>query len=798
MLTAASSEKPAITKPTRTLHGLVGLRGRIRRLILVDGLAVFALAVCGVALLTFVLDYALRLPWGVRATLLLVALTTLAAAFFRRLVLPRRADLPLEDLAILVEANNPELKQSLVTAVQLTSSNNRSAPYLSIDMIERVVDEVECNLPRVALHRVLRRARTGKLLLAAVALAAFLGAVASARSDLATIWLRRNLLLGNEDWPKRVQLMLAAPTENPATVARGDDLPVEVRVTRGQLSSVEIRYWTMDGSRRDSRTELMKALPDGSFRKVFEHVSRAFVFEIRADDDELDRIDVEVEIRPKVSLVRLWCQYPEYTAKDPTPQDQPLQNGHLELAVGTQVRYEAFSNVPVMAAYFQFVPVARGQTVTQERTAADPQPDVQGAGDEPVAEAGDQTPNQPRWPPTAEGTVIDQLAPERLSLRPDEGLSDDTTLYSEEEMARGFERSRFAGEFTVTEDGYYVFHLRGGNQLVNEKPVRFRVKAIADRPPRVRLVEPVEATQEVSPTAKVPIKALIRDDYGVKNGALRGLVFRDDGTEGKEVEMAFTDEEIVGKSGEGDETSDDDPITVERVVDVASLEARVGWRFQYLVEAADHGGNIGESEQYFLLVLSEDQILRRLQNQIMVVKNQVEAMRRQQESARKDLEEFRGKAMLKEALGKSEASKLSRHRQNQQRVTRGITRAGAELSRILERMTDNGVGEEKDKDWLHRVAIDLQHVAADQSKQIEDDIGKLRAEAAAAPQKPERIPPIVDAQRGVERNLQRLARKLTDFGDLNSIIQQLRDIQRRQVEIRDKVREELHREGGTQ
>jgi hypothetical protein len=45
--------------------------------------------------------------------------------------------------------------------------------------------------------------------------------------------------------------------------------------------------------------------------------------------------------------------------------------------------------------------------------------------------------------------------------------------------------------------------------------------------------------------------------------------------------------------------------------------------------------------------------------------------------------------------------------------------------------------------------------------------------------------------------LRSLALRLTEFGDLNAIIQQWRDILRREERIRESIREQIQRESGT-
>ncbi len=770
--TSATPTPAASPAPARTLRALERLRGRVRRMFLVDGLIAFVIALCLAVVITFVLDYLLGLPRGVRLVLILVCAVGLASVIARRLLHPRRVALPLEELAVLVEASNPELKQSLVTAVELTRPGSRSARYLSSDMIASVVADVERNLPLIGMNRVFQFGRLGRATVLLGLLVVAIGGGAAARPDLAGIWFRRVCLLGSERWPKSVQLVLVRPTSDPVTIALGEDLPVEVRAVRGDPTDVEIRSWSArSGQRSETRTELMKAAPDGRFRKVFPHVPRAFTFQVRGGDDVLPAVDVVVQIRPRISGVKVWCTYPAYTGTPPTPEEEPLRHGHLEVAARTEVRFEALTNVPVAEAFFRFLPIEAARETSRRRE----------------GEAGGASPDrqEPDWPPEAGSGGVE------LVKLPVETISAAEAAEVDEEGTAEFDRGRLTGSFTVKEDGYYLFHLRGENGLINRQPVRFRVKAIADRAPVVRVVEPFKVNEEVSPEASVDVKVTARDDHGVRSGSLRGVLFDVEGGVVKTVEVPL--DQLAA--------ADPDAASTEReadhVIDMAALGAAKGWRFQYLAEASDFGDNVGESEQRFLHVVGKEEILRLLQNRVMIVRDQIEEVQRQQESARKDLDEFARKIATRDALIPEDSGSIARHRQSQQRVTRGVSLASSELGRILEKMTQNRVGDQKDRQWLERVASELREVASTQSEPIERDLQALRDAAQDGSRTPQEIPPIVDEQRDIERALESIAVRLTEYGDVSAVIQQWRNILKRQLEIRETVIDQIQGPDGS-
>src|SRR5690606_8543865 len=93
--------------------------GRIRQRFLIHGIACSLVAVTLLVILYYPLDRYLRLPGGVRILLSLAALGYLAFLAHRFLVYPLRRSLSQRDVALAIERRFPELRQKLISAVQL-------------------------------------------------------------------------------------------------------------------------------------------------------------------------------------------------------------------------------------------------------------------------------------------------------------------------------------------------------------------------------------------------------------------------------------------------------------------------------------------------------------------------------------------------------------------------------------------------------------------------------------------------------------------------------------------------------
>ncbi|MBI4602441.1 MAG: hypothetical protein HY721_10830 [Planctomycetes bacterium] len=744
--------------PRRALELLSGLRGRLRGACLADGLLALALGIAGAAAASFVLDYFLLLPRGVRLVFLAAGAVALAACV-RRLADLLARPLGDADLAGLVERANPELAQSLVTAVELTRPGSETAAYVSPALLAAVVRGVEERAASLRLDGIvdLGRIRRRGLSLGVAALA--LGSAAFLEPELAALWLRRNALLSAAPWPKLTELALVAPDPavQPALVAMGDDLEVAVRVDRGSPRAVVLRSSGPGGQVLRSEI-LVPAAASGLYRTLLENVSRPFRFTVAGGDDEIGPFEVDVRLRPRIDSqsMEIWCEYPPYTRLESTPEAQPLRFGNLKVPQGTLVRYRMAANVAIRKAFFVFR-------------------EAQAAGSQGSAGA---PPSQDAWPD-----------PGAVELPVEESR-------------------RFAGDFTVAASGQYYFQLEGADGFRSRRPDRFRVDAVPDQKPAVKILEPERITEEVTAEALVPVRVAASDDYGLQRAAVEARYFPPEKDTG--AAQSFDLPRLAAPAGEGPGAgapagapgaarpgTSRQPLEDEVLIKVAALETGgagppvPGGRLQYYALASDHAGHVGESDVRYLQVVEKEDLLRILNDQLMVVRDQLREALRKQRSARKDLEDFHRQIALLEKVVPSEAQKLFRHRQEQGRVTQGLDREARELTRLLARATRNKVGDEKWRGWVGGVRDDLEELGKRRSPAVEGLIERLQKESAESPPPVSRLGVIEAEQRALEKEIESLVLRLTEFGDVNALIQMLRELRRRQDDLREETRSQI-------
>ena len=99
---------------------LRSVRARAKRLFVLNGLSILAMALVPYALATFLIDWAIPdVPPTVRLVLLGGGIVLAGAILWRRLVTPLRAPLSDDALALKVEEEFPELGDRLISALQL-------------------------------------------------------------------------------------------------------------------------------------------------------------------------------------------------------------------------------------------------------------------------------------------------------------------------------------------------------------------------------------------------------------------------------------------------------------------------------------------------------------------------------------------------------------------------------------------------------------------------------------------------------------------------------------------------------
>lgn len=317
---------------------------RLRGFVLLDGTAQvvgFLLAACTAQA---ALDYAVRLRWNTRATLLALLAAAAGTLLWRRVIGPMRVPIGTDAVARLVERRHPRLASVLISAVRFSTGQigprASNSPELAASVVRRARRAAaDIDFTTVLDHRPARRAGIAlgaALVVCAVALAA--------APDVVAVWFSRNVLLRDVAWPQRTQLIVDA--DGDALIgARGDDLEIRARARGVVPRGVEIIYETVSGRRG---RDMMIAVGTDGFRHTIRNAREDFTFHLEGGDDRTPTFNVRLVDRPRIVRTQIHVAPPRYTHIEP----YTLADGHRAAQVlpGTTVTIHIDTNQPITRA----------------------------------------------------------------------------------------------------------------------------------------------------------------------------------------------------------------------------------------------------------------------------------------------------------------------------------------------------------------------------------------------------------------------------------------------------------------
>lgn len=310
----------------------------------------------GLLVLSFLLDWSLQPPRAVRLVHGLISLGVLGWAIHRHLVLPLRRPLGDEEIAHAVEARTPALQDRLVGALQWERILADPECGESRAFMEASAAEAAAAVRAVRVEDLTdaRSARSAALLGGAVAVLLAVGG--AALGETTALWARRSLLLMDEAWPRRTNLVvLGFDPAKPHVVTIGEDLPVAVRVEGAvPREGVAIHYRSTarsgEAADRDARPMLQSAEDPRAFAFVFHEVPASFEFWCTGgDDDDGEPVySVKALVPPAIEEVAADLRFPTRTGLPPERRVE----GDLEVPAGTQADLAVRANVPLRTAAF--------------------------------------------------------------------------------------------------------------------------------------------------------------------------------------------------------------------------------------------------------------------------------------------------------------------------------------------------------------------------------------------------------------------------------------------------------------
>lgn len=428
-----------------------GVAHRLRRFVLIEGLAwIVGFLLCG-AVTQFLLDYWSRgMRRSMRAALLVAIIAYALWLLRKRLVLPLSRRIEDADVANLVERRYPGLASSLISAVRFARGEVGRSETNSPKLVESVVSEAATRVGAVDFGAVLNPSRA-KRSVGVIALVLAAGTAATlAAPDLTGLWFARNVLLKNVDWPRRTHLVVDVDGDE-LVGALGDDILIEATAQGVQPRVVEFNYKAASGKRGRETMVTIGSAGAYRYRYTMPAAQEDFEFYLVGGDDETEPIQVRLMERPHIQSTSMHIEPPAYARLEPIE----LGDGQRAAQVlpGSTVVLKATTNKPVVRASL----VGGGTTLAQAF-----------GSEEPAANPV-------------------EAVPTTTSL--------EVTVHP-------------------TETNTYEFALVGEHGLENRKPVRFSIRVINDEPPRAR-VRLEGAGEMITADAVLPMAVEASDAYGL-------------------------------------------------------------------------------------------------------------------------------------------------------------------------------------------------------------------------------------------------------------------------------------------
>lgn len=564
------------------------LRGSLSRGVLLHGVGTVVAAGAAWLLFMYAADRLLRLPAPVRILHLTVlaggTLYLLRRSLFQHVrALPGRAE-----LAMLAErAVDRDRQQDLfVSAVQLDGSVPADSP--AAELVRDVAARAEELAASVDLRRVTDgRGPRRRMATALVALAAAAAGL-SAEPAMARIFAAR-MLGANVAWPRATTLEVTVPDDAPGLeVQRPDEEMILVRAARG--SDVPLLVTALGDQPEfvtvtfESGTSIeVGPSGPGQYRTLLPSLQESTSLTVVGGDDDrrVPKIVVEVLQPPDIAGLAFVIEPPAYA--------------------GLPIRTESETKVSVLA----------GSRVTVH------------VKTDPVDATGIA-----RTFPDDQVRELESVPFPRLGPAPTEGEAPDPSpgLSFSDVMLQSL---RFRVELTDAAG------------LGNPDPALFGIEVVPDRRPELLVLAPGRSETEVVESGVVPLRVLVRDDFGVGGVRLEG---RD----------AATDE--VLDSRPLDVTMVADPTTASegrtRVAALASTpmevkalfpaaESLVGSVTALFVEAKDSREpepNVSRTSALLVRVVSTDEFMRGQRDGLSAAAEAVERLDRTMEPAKRDLQ----------------------------------------------------------------------------------------------------------------------------------------------------------------
>jgi hypothetical protein len=635
---------------------LDGLKRRIRRYLLIEGLSQVLIVLAILFVVSFAIDVGyfrisrLELPGWFRRGFLIVMAATLAGTLISWVVLRLTQRIRGKALALVLERRFKHLNDRLITAVELADEPEDSESLKSAMARRTVMDAGEqirsLDLDQVFDNRRLRRVIViASMLIAGIVGFGLINAAGMQR------WANAYLLGHDNYWdPFRKSSLtvrvLAQPGDRMREFSsdgvyrhpRGADLTLIIESTADAQTPESVTVYSRCYASTGTRTE------DGRAARVRQNEYR-FTIQRVTDNHDLSIIGgdyrnrtpfkIEVVDPPRIAEVRLECDYPEYIGRE-AEEDKPVvvQGAQVTLPMETEFHFVGSVNKPLRG--FQ----VRSPAMDLEFGV----PAGARIGDAPLTatlvirgEEGESA-TVVELPPEQ---TKDWFSSDRLSFSVPFHLG----LGSTEALAAAASEGSARVPIPLPPDLPLQITLEDDDEIFSQEPSRLTIRGEIDQPPVIE-TQRTGVSGSITRMATVPITGKVTDDYGV---ALTEFAFR------AEAEAEFAQSQMSRTADGATEfdlrTSDEEPY---EKFDVLPLELREGNTLTLTVVAEDgdniNGPHRSQGELYEFVIVPPEEILALLAEKELNLRQRLEQIQRELQSVQVMLLDARAQVAERESV----------------------------------------------------------------------------------------------------------------------------------------------------
>jgi len=348
------SPLPIIIRPRIIDQRLDRLQRSLRFYAALDGIAALVLTVILLFILNFALDRFFEFPLAVRFLLLPVLTVTILYVLWKYILRRSFAAIRRDQLATALEHFVPKLNEALVTTVELQTADGRrqTAEEFDVELMQQTIDDAVVALRGVNVNRFFRVGRVfTRFMFSLLCVVATAGACVY-HSETVALWFSRNILLSQEEYPRRSQLLVDGFTDGKVRIGRGDSFTLSVRANedmpmvpesiRVRIGTPDVGYRTLhiDQFRRETREGTRWRVFSTTFPEMLETVN----LHIRGADSTLSGLLIEVVPTPTLTEMTLVQNFPDYMQR---PERSVALTGRTVIPDGTAITITAKSTKPL-------------------------------------------------------------------------------------------------------------------------------------------------------------------------------------------------------------------------------------------------------------------------------------------------------------------------------------------------------------------------------------------------------------------------------------------------------------------